>query len=171
MVEVEMRKLLQTGVLAIGLLAAGCGATGEGEEAGPIAAEEVKVKATPAQEEAVAKIQLAETRIGKILAGEDGHTLYLFEKDKKGKSSCSGACARAWPPYLTEGKPKAGEGVKASLLGTIKRSDGTKQVTYHDHPLYFYIQDKQPGDTTGNDVKGFGAEWYALTAKGHKPRS
>jgi predicted lipoprotein with Yx(FWY)xxD motif len=96
-------------------------------------------------------------------------TLYLFEKDKGGKSACDGACASAWPPVLTSGKAMPGQGVKSSLLGTTTRSDGTTQVTYNNWPLYYYVADKAPGDTTGQNIDAFGAEWYVLdAAKGTK---
>ncbi|MFC7649994.1 hypothetical protein ACFQX6_63905 [Streptosporangium lutulentum] len=72
-----------------------------------------------------------------------GRTLYLFEKDKDGKSACSGPCAQAWPPFVTSEKPKAENGVKENLLGTVKRDDGETQVTYNGHPLYYYIKDQK----------------------------
>jgi predicted lipoprotein with Yx(FWY)xxD motif len=107
--------------------------------------------------------------LGKIIVDGRSRTLYLFEKDKKGKSSCSGACAKAWPPLLTKGKPKASGSVKASKLGTTKRSDGTTQVTYGGHPLYTFAPDKnKPGSTKGQGVDGFGAEWYVVGTNGKK---
>ncbi len=80
-----------------------------------------------------------------ILVDGKGRTLYLFQKDQPNQSACSGACASAWPVDQTSGTPKAGSGVKASLLGTIKRTDGTTQVTYNKHPLYYYSGDSQAG--------------------------
>ncbi|MBB4938731.1 putative lipoprotein with Yx(FWY)xxD motif [Streptosporangium album] len=172
-----MRKLLHAGVLALGLLAAGCGGTGEKGTAGPIAADQVNASLSPYESPGMseeptagAMVELGDTKIGKVLVGEEGRTLYLFKKDKDGKSSCSGDCAVTWPPYITEGKPEAGDGVKADLLGTTKREDGTSQVTYNRHPLYYYVKDKKAGDVTGNDVKDFGAEWYAVTAEGKKAK-
>jgi predicted lipoprotein with Yx(FWY)xxD motif len=107
--------------------------------------------------------------LGKIIVDGRSRTLYLFEKDKKGKSSCSGACAEAWPPLLTKGKPKASGSVKASRLATTKRSDGTTQVTYGGHPLYTFAPDKnKPGSTKGQGVDGFGAEWYVVGTDGKK---
>jgi predicted lipoprotein with Yx(FWY)xxD motif len=95
-----------------------------------------------------------------------GRTLYLFAKDMGTTSACSAACATAWPPLRASGKPVAGSGVKSSLLGTTKRSDGNPQVTYNGHPLYLYVGDQKAGDTNGQDVNAFGARWYALTASG-----
>jgi predicted lipoprotein with Yx(FWY)xxD motif len=107
-------------------------------------------------------------KLGTFLVGTNGRTLYLFEKDKTKKSTCSGACATAWPPLLTTGKPKAAGKAKASLLGTTKRADGTRQVTYKGHPVYYFVQDKKAGDTNGEGVDGFGAEWYAMSPSGKK---
>ncbi len=108
-------------------------------------------------------------KLGDILVDAKGNTLYLFKADKSDTSTCNGACAQTWPPYTTDGNPTAGSGADSSLLGTSKREDGTIEVTYAGHPLYYYAGDKQPGDTTGNDVDQFGAEWYALTPKGETP--
>ena len=88
-------------------------------------------------------------------------------KDKKNKSECSGACAAGWPPLITSGKPKAGKGAEAKLLGTTKRNHGT-QVTYNGHPLYRYAPDTKPGDVTGQGLNQFGAPWYVLAATGNK---
>jgi predicted lipoprotein with Yx(FWY)xxD motif len=116
-----------------------------------------------------ATVKTRSTSLGTILVDAKGHTLYLFMKDKNGKSACTGACANAWPPLLTKGKPKAAGGASASKLGTTKRSDGTTQVTYNRHPLYGFILDKnKPGSTKGEGSKAFGAEWYVLGASGNK---
>ncbi len=106
--------------------------------------------------------------LGTILVDSKGKTLYLFMKDKGGKSSCSGACAVNWPPYTTTGKPKAGPGAKASLLGTAKRSNGKLQVTYNHHPLYYFKFDTRAGQTKGEKINAFGADWYAVSPKGAK---
>ncbi|MFP3988568.1 hypothetical protein U9R90_13860 [Streptomyces sp. E11-3] len=106
--------------------------------------------------------------LGPILTDGEGRTLYLFEADEDEKSTCNDACAVAWPPLTTSGEPKAGEKADAELLGTTERDDGSTQVTYNGHPLYFFQNDKKPGDTTGQGVEGFGAAWFALTASGDK---
>jgi predicted lipoprotein with Yx(FWY)xxD motif len=90
----------------------------------------------------------------------------MFRADKGTKSACYSACAAAWPPVLTKGKPVAGAGVKASLLGTAKRKDGKLQVTYKGHPLYAFVEDTKAGQTKGEGSKAFGAGWYALTPTG-----
>jgi predicted lipoprotein with Yx(FWY)xxD motif len=107
-------------------------------------------------------------KLGKIIVDSKGLTLYDFHKDKGTTSACYGGCAQVWPPLITEGKPEAGEGAMASKLGTTERKDGTLQVTYAGHPLYTYVQDKKPGDTTGNDFSSFGGEWYALQPSGEE---
>jgi predicted lipoprotein with Yx(FWY)xxD motif len=117
---------------------------------------------------ASATVSLAKTKLGMVLVNSRGHTLYLFAKDKNGTSACSGSCASFWPPLLSSGKPTAGSGVKRSLLGKTRRSDGRLQVTYNRHPLYTFALDKQAGQTRGEGNLAFGAKWYAVSARGTK---
>jgi predicted lipoprotein with Yx(FWY)xxD motif len=107
-------------------------------------------------------------KLGQILVDGNGRTLYLFEADKGASSACYGACATYWPPLLTGGAPSAGAGVNAALLGTTKRTDGTTEVTYAGHPLYYVVTDHNPGDTTGQAVNNFGAPWYVVGTDGNK---
>ena len=107
-------------------------------------------------------------KLGKILVDSKGRTLYLFLKDSGSASSCSGACAQVWPPLTTTGTPKVGGAAKSSLLGTTKRNDSNTEVTYHGHPLYYYQGDSKPGQTQGEGLKQFGAEWYVLSPSGDK---
>jgi predicted lipoprotein with Yx(FWY)xxD motif len=112
-------------------------------------------------------VNLSATPYGMVLVNASGHALYLFEADKGTKSACYGKCATDWPPLLaTTAKPKAGAGVKASLLATTKRRDGKLQVTYRGHPLYRFFLDKSAGQTKGQNLNFFGGEWYLLSAKG-----
>jgi len=113
-----------------------------------------------------ATVSLRTTKLGAVLVSSKGRTLYLFGKDKNGKSACSGMCATYWPPAIVKAKPTAGAGVKASLLGTTVRADGRKQVTYNHHPLYGFALDKQAGQTNGEGVTGFGGRWWAVSAHG-----
>jgi predicted lipoprotein with Yx(FWY)xxD motif len=113
-----------------------------------------------------ASVSLHKTKLGLILVNSKGHTLYLFRKDRNDKSACTGSCARFWPPLLSRGKPTAAPGVKRSLLGTTRRSNGSMQVTYNKHPLYSYSLDTQAGQTHGEGMLAFGAKWYALSARG-----
>lgn len=110
-------------------------------------------------------VNLHKTKLGKVLAGKSGKTLYLFMADKNGKSACYGKCANFWPPLLA-GKPTAGTGVKAALLGTTKRKNGTKQVTYAGHPLYFFKLDKSAGQTNGEGQDFFGGKWWGVNSSG-----
>ena len=113
-----------------------------------------------------ATVGVANTGLGKILVDSKGRTLYLFQKDSGTTSTCAGACASDWPPLMANGKPTAGSGASASMLGTDTRSDGKPQVTYNGHPLYLYQGDQRPGDTNGQDVTAFGAVWFALSPAG-----
>ena len=107
-------------------------------------------------------------KLGQILVDGSGRTLYLFEADKGTTSTCYGSCATYWPPLLTNGAPKAGVGVNASLLGTTKRNDGALEVTYGGHPLYYVVTDHNPGDATGQGVNNFGAPWEVVGPDGTK---
>ncbi len=107
-------------------------------------------------------------KLGQILVDGQGRTLYLFEADTSDKSTCSGGCAKAWPPATTTGTPKGGGGVKSDLLGTTTRDDGSKQVTYNGHPLYYFEGDQEPGDTNGQGLDQFGAKWFVLDEAGNK---
>jgi predicted lipoprotein with Yx(FWY)xxD motif len=111
-------------------------------------------------------ISIHKTALGKVLADARGRTLYLFEKDKRGMSSCDGACVAYWPAVRTTARPRAGVGVRASLLGMTKRADGGRQVTYAGHPLYTFIADSKPGQTKGQGLTDFGAEWDVIAANG-----
>jgi predicted lipoprotein with Yx(FWY)xxD motif len=111
-------------------------------------------------------ITTASSSAGTILASGSGRAVYLFAKDAGGKSSCSGACAGAWPPVTTTGSPTASGGAKASDLGTITRSDGTKQVTYDGHPLYYFSGDSGAGMASGQGINAFGAKWWLVSPAG-----
>jgi len=104
--------------------------------------------------------------LGTFLVDGNGRALYLWDADHGSKSTCAGACAQAWPPVTTTGTPKASGAVKASLLGTTKRADGSLEVTYAGHPLYTFAGDTQPGQTTGEGSNGFGAPWWVVTPAG-----
>jgi predicted lipoprotein with Yx(FWY)xxD motif len=112
-------------------------------------------------------IALKSTAVGKVLVGANGRTLYLFTADKGTKSACYGQCASYWPPLIA-GKPTAGTGLNASMLGTTKRKDGKLQVTYHGHPLYFFLPDKKAGDVKGQGYVHFGGTWWVVSAAGAK---
>ena len=112
------------------------------------------------------RLHIAKTHLGRILVDNKGITLYDFPPDRGKTSVCYGACAALWPPLLTHGKPVAGKGVRASLLGTTRRKDGKLEVTYGGHPLYYFVQDRKPGQTTGQGLNQFGGPWWVLSATG-----
>lgn len=116
----------------------------------------------------MARVMTRSSSLGRILVDAKGHTLYLFEKDIRNRSSCSGQCAGFWPPLLTSGEPIATSGVKSSLPGTTRRANGSMQVTYAGHPLYRFALDAKAGQTNGEGLKKFGAEWYVLASSGKK---
>ena len=111
-------------------------------------------------------VKAASSPLGRILVDGRAATLYDFPPDRRTTSVCYGACAALWPPLLTSGKPVAGSGARAALLGTTKRSDGKLEVTYAGHPLYLFVGDQRPGQTTGQGVNQFGSPWWVLTPAG-----
>jgi predicted lipoprotein with Yx(FWY)xxD motif len=142
------------------LVVAGCGSSNDNGTSAP---------ATPAKTSSgrSATVGLENSNgLGKILVDSQGRTLYLFEKDQGTKSACSGACASAWPPVRDSGKPVAGTGADAAMLGTTPRSDGKAQVTYNGHPLYLYSGDSSPGDANGQGLNAFGALWQVVSPAG-----
>jgi predicted lipoprotein with Yx(FWY)xxD motif len=127
--------------------------------------------ATPAPQPAAAAATVMVTKndaLGSFLADAKGMTLYLFTKDTPNTSNCYDKCATNWPPLIVTEKPVAGEEVDAALLGTTTRKDGSLQVTYNGWPLYYWIKDVNPGDTTGQDVGGV---WYVISPKGEEVES
>lgn len=110
-------------------------------------------------------IKTVGSEYGRVVADAKGEAFYIFDKESSAKSRCYGACARAWPPVLTKGKPRAGKGAKANLLGTTKRADGKLQVTYDGQPLYYYIDDT-PGNILCQNVSEFGGLWLVVSPGG-----
>lgn len=154
--------------LAIALIAAGCGSSTSGSpySSGPYGSA-VKARA-PSGIAGAAKVGVANSPLGHIVVDNKGRSLYVFEKDKNRRSACYGQCATYWPPLLTHGKPLARAGLKQSLLGTTRRANGNEQVTYAGHPLYRFVQDRKPGQTTGEGSQAFGAGWDVLSPAGRK---
>jgi predicted lipoprotein with Yx(FWY)xxD motif len=114
-------------------------------------------------------VKVMKTRFGRMLVDGKGYALYLFTRDKS-PSKCYGDCAKAWPPLITKGKPKAGSGTDASLLGTTQRRNDKTQVTYRGHPLYYYVDDNEPGEVLCQGVKEFGGFWYVVSPTGQAIR-
>jgi predicted lipoprotein with Yx(FWY)xxD motif len=115
-----------------------------------------------------ATVGVTSTSLGQVLVDPQGRTLYLFQKDTGTTSTCTGACAAAWPPLRATGQPVVGKGANSALIGTTPRSDGTAQITYNGHPVYLFIKDHKPGDTNGEAVNGFGASWFVLSPAGNQ---
>jgi predicted lipoprotein with Yx(FWY)xxD motif len=155
--ENTMKKLLSTRLLTLGLAA--------GAALLLVAAGQAGGSARPGGRALVA---VKKTALGTILVDARGRTLYLFEKDRNGVSMCKGACASYWPPLTSRGTPRAGKGVRQSLLRLARAGNGARQVTYAGHPLYKFVGDKRAGQTAGEGLDNFGAEWYAVAANGHK---
>jgi predicted lipoprotein with Yx(FWY)xxD motif len=156
-------------IVAAVVAVAGCGSSNKSSTSSGNAA--APASTAPASSAKGEQIAVKDTKLGKILVDEEGHVMYLFEADKSTKSTCSGACAADWPPVVTSGKPVAETGAQASMLGTTSRGDGKTQVTYGGHPLYYFALDKQPGQTNGQGMEAFGAEWYVVGAAGKKVES
>jgi predicted lipoprotein with Yx(FWY)xxD motif len=160
-------------------IAGGCGASesdrrAAGESAGSAKATEV-ASSEPTQgtgsrpgRRRGPPVVLRDSQFGPVLFSARGRALYRFTRDGQRRSRCYGECARAWPPFFTRGRARAGRGVTRSLLGSIRRRDGRRQVTYRGQPLYFYVHDPR-GQVLCNDVVEFGGTWLALDAKGNPP--
>lgn len=183
-----MRSPLAVGAVAstIALLAAGCGSSSSTN--GTSAAKSTSAASNSAYGETQSTSSAASTTASSSTAGSPGvlivskhdHdgtilaagpkrlTVYLFEADHGSTSACTGTCAKVWPPVTTAAAATVGGAAIAGDLGTITRSDGTKQVTYKGHPLYFYVKDKDDGDAYGQGVNAFGASWYVLKPSGEK---
>jgi predicted lipoprotein with Yx(FWY)xxD motif len=160
-----------TALIGVSVLVAACGSSGSATtsasatSAAGAATASSTVSATPTSAKGVS-IGTASGPHGTYLTGVGGRAAYLWVADTGGRSSCSGACAKAWPPVTTQGKPIAGSGVQSADLGTIKRSDGSTQVTYKNHPLYYFIEDKSKGSITGQGSDSFGAKWWIVSPSG-----
>ncbi len=173
-----MRHPLALGVAATAavVLLAGCrsssstSSTSSAASAPSTAAQSTAAPTTTAASAASGELMVTKHgKLGTILAaGPKKMTVYLWEGDKGAASSCTGACAKAWPPVTTNGAPTAAGSAVTADLGTITRSDGTKQVTYKAHPLYFFEKDGDAGDAYGQGSKAFGADWYVLKPTGIK---
>jgi len=159
--------LLPAAAVATLLLISACGSADTGTSSSAAAASTPTSAASTSQTQG-AVIDVGTSSLGPMIVDSRGLTLYLFEADTGNASTCSGACAQTWPPLLTKGAPQAGNGAAAGQLGTTARPDGTKQVTYAGHPVYYYAGDTKPGDTSGEGINSFGAGWDMLTPSGQK---
>jgi predicted lipoprotein with Yx(FWY)xxD motif len=110
------------------------------------------------------------SRFGRVLFDGRGFVLYAFTRDPRNRSACYSACATAWPPYFAKGTVRAGAGVTRGLLGTTRRRDGRRQVTYAGRPLYYYVGDRSPGDIFCQNVDEFGGLWLVVRPNGKPVR-
>jgi predicted lipoprotein with Yx(FWY)xxD motif len=113
------------------------------------------------------RIKVGDSEFGRMLFGSNGQAIYVFERDSRGRTVCYGDCARAWPPVLTKGRPRAGKGVRKSLLGTVRRRNGKRQVTYARKPLYFYAHEG-PGEVRCHNVDLNGGFWWVVGPDGRR---
>lgn len=160
--------LLAGSIAAAAVLAAACSSSSKSggsssTSAGP-AGSSSAMNAPAAQ--AGVKIETHSGPLGTYLTDSSGKTLYIFASDGSKMSTCDNQCASVWPPLTTKGTPSGSGGVTSSMLATITRSDGSKQVTYAGHPLYYYTSDTKAGETTGQGINNFGAKWWVLAPSG-----
>ena len=151
--------LVLVALVAVGVLAAGCSGGMGGSGSGGTAPASGGVSG-------VAMVSAASTGLGMILVDGSGRTLYVFAKDQPDLSARAGACVAAWPVDRSSGAPTAGSGVTGSMMGTIRRGDGSSQVTYHQHPLYYFHGDSGAGQQHGQGVDAFGAKWFVVNPAG-----
>lgn len=133
------------------------------DQAAPAEAEPTDEPEEPAPGMTIAVAEVGD--LGQILVDGEGYTLYVFLNDNPGSSSCTGNCASSWPPLLVDAEVAAGDGLEASLVGTITRDDGTTQVTYNGKPLYYYYKDDNPGDANGQATSDV---WFVISPLGDK---
>jgi predicted lipoprotein with Yx(FWY)xxD motif len=170
------RKAIVTGAALSAVWALGCGSGGDepqpaqaSDEAAVVDAVATVDRAAPAARPRGPKVKLRRSPYGTILFSGGDRAVYIFTHDGMDKTRCYGACAKAWPPFFAKGKPRAGKGVDRSLLGTIRRRDGRRQVTYRGQPLYFYVGDP-PREVRCQNVVEFGGTWLVVDAAGQPLR-
>lgn len=159
------RLALFTGVAVVGVVMAACGSSPSGSTAASSSTSSTSASSTSSTGTKVDSTTSA--KYGTILVDASGKTLYMLTADSSTSSVCkSSSCVTLWPPLTTTAGTKAGSGVKGALLGTITRSDGSKQVTYNGHPLYTFSGDSSAGQTNGEKIASFGGIWYVLDTSG-----
>ncbi len=156
------------GLAAAALALTACGSSGSSTASGRPLRPPARARAAPASAAAVSGTALRTTTVGgtMVLTNDKGFVLYWFAPDTSTTSKCTGSCATYWPPVA--GPDTAGSGVTGTL-GTITRSDGTKQATYDGHPLYTYAGDTAAGQAKGNGLNASGGLWYEMTVSGATP--
>jgi predicted lipoprotein with Yx(FWY)xxD motif len=122
--------------------------------------------AAKSRESAAPTLTVKSSSFGRVLFDGRGFVLYAFTRDKNGRSACYGACAKAWPVYYAKATLRAGTGIKRSLIGTTKRRDGRRQITYAGRPLYYYVGDTKAGQIRCQNVLEFGGTWLIMRPSG-----
>jgi predicted lipoprotein with Yx(FWY)xxD motif len=167
-----MSKTIHLPVLVVLALLVGCGDGDASEPAGdsvrvPEGASERAAETAKKPARRGTKIVLGDSEFGRMLFNSSKQAIYIFERDKRNRTNCYGACAAAWPPVYTKGRPRAGKGVKQSFLGTIKRRDGRRQVTYAGQPLYYYVNEGT-GEVECHNVFLNGGLWWVVGPDGKR---
>ena len=154
------------GALGAAVVVAACSSGGTSSAAAPAAPTTGGSASSASASPGGTVITTAKSTAGTVLASGTGRAIYLWAKDTGTMSNCNGACASAWPPVTTTANATAAGSAKASDIGTITRSDGTKQVTYDGHPLYYFSGDSGPGTANGQGSDAFGAKWWLVAPTG-----
>ena len=152
--------------VAVAMVLAACGGSSTSSSSGSGTGYGAPTSGSPGGSGPASVVGTKTGSLGTFLVDGKGRALYLWEADHGATSACSGACAQAWPPLTITGTPKASGAVKGSLLGTTKRADGSREVTYAGHPLYLFAGDSRAGQTTGEGSTAFGAPWWVVTPAG-----
>jgi predicted lipoprotein with Yx(FWY)xxD motif len=163
-----VNRLLSLAALAVAgaMVLAACGGASTSSSSGSAAGYGAPTAGSAGGSGAASVVGTKTGSLGTFLVDGKGRALYLWEADHGSTSTCTGACAQAWPPLTITGPPKASGAVRGSLLGTTKRADGSREVTYAGHPLYLFAGDSRAGQTTGEGSTGFGAPWWVVTPAG-----
>ena len=156
------------------LVVAGCGGSGGGlgsterQSAATVRPPAATQHPTPVRHphRAPALVKVHASGYGRILVDARGRTLYLFTADSPSVTRCGGACAEAWPPYTVASKQRPPAGAPTQAVGRLRRGDGSSQVTYHGHPLYYYVGDRTPGQILCQDAEEFGGHWWVVSPAG-----
>jgi predicted lipoprotein with Yx(FWY)xxD motif len=162
-----VRTLAITVAAAASVPLAACGGTARSDKAATTASAATRAAAPSAARTARPTVKVTRTAYGTALSDRRGFALYRFTHDHSAASTCSGACAVAWPPYIVATRPTvAGTGARSNLLGATRRHDGRLQVTYAGHPLYYYVGDSRRGEVLCQAATEFGGTWYVVAADG-----
>jgi predicted lipoprotein with Yx(FWY)xxD motif len=148
-------------VIVVLLLVSGGNRQARGRRAGTGTSDTIKNVAIPLDQRST--VGVARSKLGRILVNARGMTLYLFTKDKHGRSTCTGRCTRVWPPVIVDGEPTAASGIAKRKLSTRRRPDGRRQLLYNGHPLYTLTADTAPGQING---QGFEGTWFVISPGG-----